>query len=203
MLAPRLTVYPEFVRDRERWLDPALHFPVMDRADAEWLGRDDPGQFWPEKTTAADTVADGAEFVLVGHRSTAWYSGADSAPPTLVPAPARPIRGAVRRCARRVSKPASEPGVDELVTLLGARGPEVGAVAALGGPAAPRDRGRHPHVGGQPQHQLHERLHVQVQVLRLLQGPAVAQPARHAVSADPRRHRRARHGRVGISVPPR
>ncbi len=70
VLAPRLTVYPEFVADRARWLDPALHFPVMDRADAEWLGRDDPGQVWPEQTTAADTVADGAEFVLVGHRST-------------------------------------------------------------------------------------------------------------------------------------
>ena len=69
VLAPRLTIYPEYVRDRDRWLDSALRFPVMDRADSEWLGRDDPGQIWPEKTTAADTVADGAEFVLVGHRS--------------------------------------------------------------------------------------------------------------------------------------
>ena len=130
VLAPRLTVYPEFVRDRVRWLDPALHFPVMDRADAEWLGRDDPGQFWPEKTTAADTVADGAEFVLVGHRSTAWYSGADVAPPTLVPAPERPIRGPVADVLGGVEA-GEEPGVDELVTLLGARGPEVTAVAAL------------------------------------------------------------------------
>jgi len=130
VLAPRLTVYPEFVRDRVRWLDPALHFPVMDRADAEWLGRDDPGQFWPEKTTAADTVADGAEFVLVGHRSTAWYSGADVTPPTLVPAPERPIRGPVADVLKGVEA-SEEPGVDELVVLLGARGPEVGAVAAL------------------------------------------------------------------------
>jgi len=84
VLAPRLTIYPEFVAKRDRWLDAALHFPVMDRADAEWLGRDDPGQVWPEKTTAADTVADGAEFVLVGHRSTAWYSGSDQPPPAVV-----------------------------------------------------------------------------------------------------------------------
>ncbi len=133
-LAPRLTIYPEFVRDRARWLDPALHFPVMDRADAEWLGRDDPGQFWPEKTTAADTVADGAEFVLVGHRSTAWYSGSDSAPPTLVPelgwgqTPADPlVRGPVADVLAGIEV-GEEPSVDEIVTLLEARGPEVAAV---------------------------------------------------------------------------
>ena len=127
-LAPRLTVYPEFVRDRARWLDPDLHFPVIDRADAEWLGRDDPGQFWPEKTTAADTVADGAEFVLVGHRSTAWYSGADSQPPTLVPAEPKPIGGAVAEVLRGIEA-GDEAGIDELTTLFGARGPEVVAVA--------------------------------------------------------------------------
>ena len=36
------------------------------------------------------------------------------------------------------------------------------------------------HLRRQPQHQLHQRLHVQVQVLRLFQGPAVAQLARAA-----------------------
>ena len=130
VLAPRLTIYPEFVRDRVRWLDPSLHFPVMDRADAEWLGRDDPGQIWPEKTTAADTVADGAEFVLVGHRSTTWYSGADSAPPMLVPAPGRPSRGPVADVLAGIES-GLEPSVDEIVTLLEARGPEVAAVAEL------------------------------------------------------------------------
>src|SRR4051795_9450625 len=39
-LAPRLTAYPSFVLDPERWLDPALRFPVMDRSDAEGLGRE-------------------------------------------------------------------------------------------------------------------------------------------------------------------
>ncbi len=42
VLAPRLTVYPEMVRHPERWLDTAMRFPVMDRADAEGLGRDHP-----------------------------------------------------------------------------------------------------------------------------------------------------------------
>ena len=41
-LAPRLTIYPEIARDPQRWLDPAMRFPVLDRADAEGLGRDDP-----------------------------------------------------------------------------------------------------------------------------------------------------------------
>jgi FO synthase len=127
VLAPRLTIYPEFVRDRVRWLDDSLHFPVMDRADAEWLGRDDPGQFWPEKTTAADTVADGAEFVLVGHRSTTWFSGADCSPPVLVPAPASPIGGAVAEVLAGIEA-GQEPSIDEIETLLKARGPEVTAV---------------------------------------------------------------------------
>lgn len=129
-LAPRLTVYPEFVRDRARWLDESLHFPVMDRADTEWLGRDDPGQFWPEKTTAADTVADGAEFVLVGHRSTVWFSGADAAPPELVTSPTRLDRGPVADVLAGIEA-GEEPSVDEIVTLLSARGPEVAAVCEL------------------------------------------------------------------------
>jgi FO synthase len=41
VLAPRLTVYPEFVRDPERWLDPAVRFPVLCANDLEGLARDD------------------------------------------------------------------------------------------------------------------------------------------------------------------
>jgi FO synthase len=101
VLAPRLTIYPEFAMAPEKWLDPALHFPVMDRTDAEGLGRDDPGAFWPEKVTAADVVHDGAEVVLVGHKSTQWYSGSNG----------------------------QELGEDEVVALFAARGPEVGYLA--------------------------------------------------------------------------
>jgi FO synthase len=56
-LAPRLTVYPEQALDPERWLDPVVRFPVLDRSDAEGLARDD-----------------------------RWYSGHADAPPVLVPA---------------------------------------------------------------------------------------------------------------------
>src|SRR3954471_14915250 len=81
VLAPRLTIYPEFATDPGEWLDLDLMFRVQDRSDAEGMARDDPGAVWPEKVTAADVVQDGAEVVLVGHRSTQWYSGSNNAPP--------------------------------------------------------------------------------------------------------------------------
>ena len=39
-LAPRLTIYPEFAHDPERFLDAAMRFAVLDRSDAEGLARD-------------------------------------------------------------------------------------------------------------------------------------------------------------------
>jgi FO synthase len=130
-LAPRLTVYPTFVHQPTDWLDTSLRFAVMDRSDAEGLARDDPGQFWPEQVTAADVVHDGAEVVLVGHRSTQWYSGATSDPPVIVPGRAALRPGsAVDEVLHRV-RMGHEPGIDEIVTLFGARGPEVVAVAEL------------------------------------------------------------------------
>jgi FO synthase len=128
-LAPRLTVYPPYVIDADRWLDPALHFAVSDRSDAEGLGRDDPGAFFPEKVSHFVDVADGAEVVLVGDRSTAWYSGAPVAPAVLVPGRVA-ARGRVAEVIDGV-RAGGEVGIDEIVTLFGARGPEVAAVAAL------------------------------------------------------------------------
>jgi FO synthase len=134
-LAPRLTIYPEYVREPQRWLHPALRFPVLDRSDAECLGRDDPGAVWPEKVTAADVVLDGAEVVLVGHRSTQWYSGATQEPPVLLPSPRPPqapgaVRGAVREVLDGVLA-GDEVGFDEIVALFRARGPEVVAIAEV------------------------------------------------------------------------
>ena len=39
-LAPRLTVYPEYVRDPESWLHPDVRFPVLLHSDAEGLARE-------------------------------------------------------------------------------------------------------------------------------------------------------------------
>ncbi len=130
-LAPRLTIYPEFVREPERWLAPSLRFRVMDRSDAEGLGRDDPGAIWPEKVTAADVVQDGAEVVLVGHRSTPWYSGATNPPPMLLPGRAATRAGSAVAEVLDGVQAGQQVGFDEIVTLFRARGPEAIAVAEL------------------------------------------------------------------------
>jgi FO synthase len=129
VLAPRLTIYPRFALGPSRWLDEGMRFPVLDRADAEGLARDDPGSVVREQSQDAANVGGGAEVSLSGRSSTAWYSGADSAPPTLLPAPPR-AGGAVREVLDGV-RAGQQPGVGELVTLFSARGPEVPAVAAL------------------------------------------------------------------------
>ena len=142
VLAPRLTVYPEFIANisldparqfdptHNRWIDPSLRFAVLDRCDAESMGRDDPGAVWPEKVTAADVVHDGAEVVLVGHRSTPWYSGSENKPPVIVSA------GHSHNHRTRVHEildahaAGAELGVEEIVALFRARGPEVRDIAA-------------------------------------------------------------------------
>ncbi|HEV7762827.1 MAG TPA: 5-amino-6-(D-ribitylamino)uracil--L-tyrosine 4-hydroxyphenyl transferase CofH, partial [Acidimicrobiales bacterium] len=132
-LAPRLTVYPPYTvdrADRARWIDPALHFAIDDRADAEGLGRDDPGAVLPERTLENAKAGTGAEFVLTGERSTAWYSGAEVDPPHLVPAAHDRVRGPVAEVLAGV-RAGQVPGEDEIVALFAARGPEVAAVAAL------------------------------------------------------------------------
>ncbi|HUQ38731.1 MAG TPA: 5-amino-6-(D-ribitylamino)uracil--L-tyrosine 4-hydroxyphenyl transferase CofH [Acidimicrobiales bacterium] len=100
-LAPRLTIYPEYGLAPERWLDEAMRFPVLDRSDAEGLGRDH-----------------------------AWCSGGEESPPTLLPSSSRAAGGAVAEVLAGVLL-GQEAGVDELVTLFSARGPEVAAVAAV------------------------------------------------------------------------
>ena len=112
-LAPRLTLHPEWAIRPERWLAPAVRFPVLDRSDAEGLARDHP-----------------------------WASGGDAAPPTLLPA-LGPAPGPSDPDARRrpgftpVGEvlagvlAGQEVGEAEIVTLFSARGPEVAAVAAV------------------------------------------------------------------------
>ncbi len=128
-LAPRLTVHPAYAVDPARWIDPGLHFAVMDRSDAEGLARDDPGSVHPQKVGEIRNVADGAEVHLVGRRSTQWYVGLDADPPTLIPGEVR-ATGAVAEVLDGV-RAGQVPDEDQIVTLFGARGREVTAVAAL------------------------------------------------------------------------
>lgn len=130
-IAPRLTIYPEFALDPQIWLDPANRFPVMDRSDAEGLGRDDPGAVFPERTMEAAKVGTGAEFEVIGDQSTAWYSGAENPPPTLISDDLGPITlpaGAVADVLAG-ARAGEEIGHDEIITLFSARDEELRAVA--------------------------------------------------------------------------
>jgi FO synthase len=128
-LVPRLTIHPRYALDPGRWLDPDLRFAVLDRSDAEGLARDDPGATFPERYEAAANVGTGAEVIQVGRRSTAWYSGADRLPPVIIPGPS--FAGTAVAEVLAGVRAGQEPGVDELVTLFTARGPEVPAIAEL------------------------------------------------------------------------
>jgi FO synthase len=108
VLAPRLTIYPEFALDASRWLDEAMRFPVLDASDAEGLARDHP-----------------------------WCSGAGTPPPRLLDrspedprTASRLTKGAVADTLVRVLE-GEELGEDDLVTLFGARGREVAEVAEV------------------------------------------------------------------------
>ncbi|MEI7886506.1 MAG: bifunctional FO biosynthesis protein CofGH [Actinomycetes bacterium] len=134
-LAPRLTIYPEWAVQPERFLDAAVTFAVLDRSDAEGLGRDDPGAVFPEKMTASQDVGTGAEVVSISTRSedsTAWYSGAATSPPLLVPSAlaSQPTSGAVRE-ALEGALLGQEVGEAEILALFSARGAEVAAVAEV------------------------------------------------------------------------
>ncbi|NNF55525.1 MAG: 5-amino-6-(D-ribitylamino)uracil--L-tyrosine 4-hydroxyphenyl transferase CofH [Acidimicrobiales bacterium] len=130
VLAPRLTIYPEFALDPHTWLHEDLHFAVMDRAESQLLARDDPGAVFPEKAEfiAANTGTDGAEVVLTGERSTQWYSGSPSTPPHLLNPDAVPT--AKMKAVLDGIEAGEEPGFNELLTLVTARGSDVAAVAA-------------------------------------------------------------------------
>jgi FO synthase len=101
-LAPRLTIYPEYATEPERWLDPAMRFPVLDRSDAEGLGRD----------------------------NITWYSGGEGPPPLLLPASTARAGSRVGEVLAGVHAD-QEVGVDEIEALFSARGPEVVAVAEV------------------------------------------------------------------------
>ncbi|HWW53910.1 MAG TPA: 5-amino-6-(D-ribitylamino)uracil--L-tyrosine 4-hydroxyphenyl transferase CofH [Acidimicrobiales bacterium] len=113
-LAPRLTIYPEFAERPDRWLDAAMRFAVLDHSDAEALGRD----------------------------LDAWVSGGETPPPSIL-STVTPSSGSVpahRPDGRHASAvqdvidgvlDGQDVDIPEIVTLFGARGPEVVAVAEL------------------------------------------------------------------------
>lgn len=127
-LAPRLTVYPEYALDPERWLHADTRFPVLDRSDAESLGRDDPGAVFPERTLENAKADEGADVFVFGD-TTAWSPGSAVDPPQLVPAPVRSVSSPVADVLGGFES-GDELGIDEIVTLFSARGSDMAAVAA-------------------------------------------------------------------------
>ncbi|HYH48845.1 MAG TPA: 5-amino-6-(D-ribitylamino)uracil--L-tyrosine 4-hydroxyphenyl transferase CofH, partial [Acidimicrobiia bacterium] len=123
VLAPRLTVYPEYVCRPEEWLHADVRFPVMCASDGEGMAR---------------------EYL--------WAAGGHESPPDLL-APAAPggagvspgeSAGAGVSAGWKVPRAGGPVGevltgvelgqqvdVDEIVTLLGARGPQLVAVCEL------------------------------------------------------------------------
>src|SRR5690349_5540165 len=109
-LAPRLTVYPEYVRAEDEWLHPDVRTAVRHASDLEGLARDDA---W---ASGGDTVPP----VLVG------IDRVDDGPTVVVPTPAPRGRVAEVLDGVRAGQTVDEA---EIVALLGARGPEVREVA--------------------------------------------------------------------------
>ena len=121
-LAPRLTLYPEFALDPDRWVADPLRFPVLDASDAEGLGRDHPwcsgGNIPPPRLLGPDPDR------VKGPDSGRGTVG--SPPVVTVPV----TGGAVGDVLAGVLR-GQTVGEDEIVTLFSARGPEVRAVAEV------------------------------------------------------------------------
>jgi FO synthase len=102
VLAPRLTVYPEYAQQPEEWLHPDVRTAVLVASDLEGLARD-----------------------------TAWSPGRDDLdPPQLLPAAGARAGGRVGEVLAGVLA-GQEVGIDEIIALLAARGPEVVQVAEV------------------------------------------------------------------------
>ncbi len=115
-LVSRLTIYPRFSAEPERWLDEAMRFPVLAASDAHGLDR-------------AERWAAGAEGAPLPQRAT------DRDP---LAVPASHLRRASASAARTAVDEVlagvlagQEVGEHEIVTLFSARGREVERVAAV------------------------------------------------------------------------
>ena len=168
-LAPRLTLYPTFALDPERWLEPGHALPRARRLRRRGTRHG---------TTRGLRAARCPLLSSSGPRSPS--AGPAASRTRLSPRPAVATLASSGSAVGEVLSGVlggQTVGEDEIVTLFAARGPEVRARGRGGRPAPGRDRGRRGHLRQQPEHQLHQCVHVQVQVLRLLQGPALPQPA--------------------------
>ncbi len=100
-LTPRLTAYPEYLAESERWFDAAMVTPVRVLSDAAGLARD-----------------------------SRWVSGGEIAPPLLVGSSRRAISGRIVEILDGFTS-GEELGLGEIEDLFSARGAEVAAVCEV------------------------------------------------------------------------
>ena len=104
-----------------------------------------------------------------------------------------------REMARTISAAKDGTPLDEaaIAGLFRARGDDLAAVIERSGRAAPGGCRRRREFRRQPQHQLHQHLHVSLRLLRVLQGPQRAEPAWPGVPPVARRDRRSNARSLG------
>ena len=177
-LAERLTIYPEYVRAGEPWLDPRVLAHVHALADAgragpartrSPIGRpwQEPDEGWTDAGRVDLHTAIDAEGRTDDRRSDfdEVYGDWDEIK-SLVRAPERIDRDVAAALRHAEADPAGISDADALA-LFSATGPALDAVAALADSAAPRRRRRRRHLRGQPEHQLHQCLLHRLPVLRI------------------------------------
>jgi FO synthase len=103
VLVQRLAIYPGYIRNAERWLDPALRSPVLRAVDAEGFGRADP-----------------------------WIAGVTPDIPKEAVSRSKPRRGGADRLARILDRAVAGAQLDEpdIVALFAARGADFERVCA-------------------------------------------------------------------------
>ena len=148
-MAPRMTIYPEFASDPEKWLAPEVRFSVLDNSDAEHLARDnDRGWYSGAPKSPPDLLPPAISDLAASHEiittEIAPITGTllptsmplasheiittEIASPDFVPAFTPLPKSPVAEVLDGV-RAAQEAGEAEIVTLFSARGPEVRAVA--------------------------------------------------------------------------
>ena len=119
-LAPRLAVYPEYLEEPDRWLDPSVAPHVLRRSDAEGLAREDG---WA--AGAAGRIpppVDGVPGLLPNSIVVAKNARVGvSSEPKLTP----PVAAALAKSREEIAL-----DEDDITALLTARGPDAHAVAA-------------------------------------------------------------------------